>query len=50
MDTSGTRQAGKTRRYFMKGYITEQGYYGWWHGEYILFASEADYRDAVEEE
>ena len=34
----------------MKGYNTEQGYYGWWQGEYVLFASEADYRDAMEEE
>jgi hypothetical protein len=34
----------------MKGYNTEQDYYGWWQGEYIFFASEADYRDAVEEE
>ena len=34
----------------MKGYNTEQGYMGWWQGEYVLFASEADYRDAMEEE
>ena len=34
----------------MKGYNTEQGYMGWWYGEYILFASEADYRDAMEED
>ncbi len=27
----------------MKGYNTEQGYMGWWQGEYVLFASEADY-------
>lgn len=33
----------------MKGYNTEAGYYGWVDGEYILFACEADYRDAVEE-
>ena len=34
----------------MKGYNTEAGYYGWWQGEYVLFASEADYREAMEEE
>ena len=34
----------------MRGYNTETGYYGWVDGEYILFACEADYRDAVEEE
>ena len=45
-----TRQAERERRHFMKGYNTEQGYYGWWQGEYILFASEADYRDAMEKE
>ncbi len=31
----------------MKGYNTESGYMGF---VYVLFASEADYRDAVEEE
>jgi hypothetical protein len=30
----------------MKGYNTEQGYMGWWQGEYVLFSSEADYREA----
>lgn len=33
----------------MKGYNTEQGYMGWIDGEYRLFASEADYREAIEE-
>ncbi len=37
------------RRCTMKGYNTEAGYMGWWQGRYILFASEADYREAVEE-
>ncbi len=34
----------------MKGYNTESGYMGFVDGEYVLFASEADYRDAVEED
>ena len=34
----------------MKGYNVEVGYMGWWHGEYVLCASESDYRDAIEEE
>ena len=34
----------------MRGYNIEGGYMGWWQGEYVLFASEADYRDAVEED
>lgn len=29
----------------MKGYVTASGYMGYVNGEYILFASEADYRD-----
>ena len=29
----------------MKGYITNGGYMGYVDGEYILFASEADYRE-----
>jgi hypothetical protein len=33
----------------MKGYNTDAGYMGWLNGEYVLFASESDYRDAVEE-
>ncbi len=37
------------RRRGMKGYITDAGYMGWWQGEYVLFASEADYREMMEE-
>lgn len=33
----------------MKGYNTDIGYMGWMNGEYRLFASEADYREAYEE-
>ena len=33
----------------MKGYITASGYMGLVDGRYILFASEADYRDYIEE-
>ena len=29
----------------MKGYNTDNGYMGYVDGEYILFASEADYRE-----
>ena len=29
----------------MKGYYTQDGYMGFVKGEYILFASEADYMD-----
>ncbi len=29
----------------MKGYVTASGYMGYVEGNYILFASEADYRD-----
>ena len=34
----------------MKGYHTEQGYMGYVKGGYLLFASEADYREFMEEE
>ncbi len=34
----------------MKGYNTESGYMGYVDGEYILFASEADYREVCEED
>lgn len=34
----------------MKGYNTANGYMGLVDGEYILFASESDYREYVEEE
>ncbi len=33
----------------MKGYNTQTGYMGYVDGEYILFASEADYYDFLEE-
>ncbi len=29
----------------MKGYVTDSGYMGFVEGRYLLFASEADYRD-----
>lgn len=29
----------------MKGYVTASGYMGYVEGEYILFASEDDYRE-----
>ena len=32
----------------MKGYFVEYGYMGYVDGDYLLFASEADYRDYVE--
>ena len=32
----------------MKGYNTNNGYMGYVDGEYILFASEADYREWME--
>ena len=32
----------------MKGYNTDNGYMGYVDGEYILFASEADYRELME--
>ena len=33
----------------MKGYNTENGYMGYVGGEYLLFASEADNREWMEE-
>ena len=33
----------------MKGYNTQTGYMGYVDGEYILFASEADYYDFLED-
>ena len=33
----------------MKGYTTEQGYMGFVDGSYQLFASEADYREWMED-
>jgi hypothetical protein len=32
----------------MKGYTVADGYMGYVDGSYLLFASEADYRDYVE--
>ena len=45
-ETIGSSEGGAA----MKGYNTEQGYMGCLNGEYVLFASEADYREAIEEE
>lgn len=33
----------------MKGYVTASGYMGLVEGEYILFASEEDYREYMED-
>ena len=33
----------------MKGYFTAQGYYGNVDGQYVLFASESEYYEAMEE-
>ncbi len=33
----------------MKGYNTQSGFMGYVDGEYILFASEADYYDFLED-
>lgn len=33
----------------MKGYTTENGYMGFVNGDYQLFASEADYREWMED-
>ena len=32
----------------MKGYTTANGYMGWVDGDYILFASEEEYREYLE--
>ena len=34
----------------MKGYFTKEGYMGFVNGKYMLFASESDYREYMEEE
>ena len=34
----------------MRGYFTASGYYGLVNGRYRLFASEADYYEAMEED
>lgn len=33
----------------MKGYVVEEGYMGLVNGKYMLFASEGDYREYMEE-
>ena len=33
----------------MKGYVTANGYMGYVDGDYVLFASEDDYKEYVEE-
>ncbi len=33
----------------MKGYFTAQGYYGIVDGRYVLFASESEYYEAMED-
>ena len=33
----------------MKGYFTAQGYYGNANGTYVLFASESEYYEAMED-
>ena len=33
----------------MKGYTTSEGYMGYVNGRYMLFASEAEYREYFEE-
>ena len=39
----------KVRRDQMKGYYTASGYMGLVEGEYILFASEDDYREFIDD-
>ena len=34
----------------MKGYVTNEGFMGYVEGSYMLFASEADYLEYVDEE
>ncbi len=34
----------------MKGYFVADGYMGYVHGGYLLFADESDYREFLEEE
>lgn len=33
----------------MKGYVIDNGYMGYVNGSYFLFASEADYREYMED-
>ena len=37
------------KRSGMKGYYTTSGYMGYTDGEYMLFASEEDYREYIED-
>ena len=34
----------------MKGYYTSNGYYGYVNGRYVLFSSERDYFETMEDE
>lgn len=34
----------------MKGYYTSEGYMGYVNGTYVLFATETDYKEYMEEE
>lgn len=34
----------------MRGYYTNAGYYGLVNGRYVLFASESDYYESMDEE
>ena len=33
----------------MKGYYTNSGYYGYVNGRYVLFSSESDYYESMED-
>ena len=48
--SSGNRRLHQREDKIMKGYNTEAGYVGYVNGTYILFASEADYREYMEED
>ena len=40
----------KNGGHFMKGYLTATGYMGYVDGRYVLFSSESDYREYVDEQ
>ena len=40
----------KKEAHSMKGYYTGNGYYGYVDGRYVLFCSESDYYEAMEDE
>ena len=44
------RPFGRKEVQTMRGYFTAGGYYGMVDGRYVLFASESDYYEAMEEE